>query len=244
MRSSTNTNHPNPQQQRSRSPSQLSSSAPSSALAASSSPPISPIAKLLAAMDGGSGGPAAAIEQGDSEQLQHWYQLLAEVSFDELLEAVEQDRFSVEELHALCRAIHLLMHWEHAQAEELKDIVEKDATEMVEREQQWTTERDALRMELSTLRERITAGAGLDTVHEAFRAEIDALATENAQLKQQNRDKDRQLGEHRDRAEELESRLQAMERDRTLAMNNMREGGVGKFWKRKYCSRTLDSNKC
>lgn len=100
--------------------------------------------------------------------------------------------------------------------------MERETAEMATREEKWTEERERFRAELSTLREQITAGAGLDNVHEAFRAEIDALAAENAQLKQQSRDRDRELGEQRDRADELESRMQAMDRERAMAMNNVR----------------------
>jgi chromosome segregation ATPase len=103
----------------------------------------------------------------------------------------------------------------------LKEIVERETGEMAAREENWAEEREAMRAELHSLRERITAGVGIDNVHEAFRAEIDALSAENAQLKQLGRERDRELAEQRDRADELEGRMQGAERERTLLIGNV-----------------------
>ena len=100
-------------------------------------------------------------------------------------------------------------------------MFERDAADMAAREENWTAEREALRAELSTQRERITARAGVDNVHEAFGAEIDALAAENAELKQQQRHRDRELAEQRDRADELDGRVQSAERERALLVANV-----------------------
>uniref|UniRef100_A0A914HVZ5 Uncharacterized protein n=1 Tax=Globodera rostochiensis TaxID=31243 RepID=A0A914HVZ5_GLORO len=156
-----------------------------------------------------------AIENGDPEQLQHWYELISEVPFEGL-----QERLGHYEFVELLRAVHLLMQWEHAQAEELKEVVDREAAESAEREENWKAEREALKAELNALKERsVSAGAGID-VNEAFRVEIGALSAENAQLKQLGRERDRQMAQMGDRTDELEERLQEAEREKALLTGN------------------------
>lgn len=71
------------------------------------------------------------------------------------------------------------------------------------------------------LRERITGQAGINETYEAFRGEIDALKVENSQLKQLNRDRDRELADQRDKAEQMGSRVDSLEKERTLLVNNV-----------------------
>jgi len=46
--------------------------------------------------------------------------LKLKVSVDELLDAVEGNNLSVDDLYGIFRAVHLLMQWEHTQSSELK----------------------------------------------------------------------------------------------------------------------------
>ena len=59
-------------------------------------------------------------------------------------------------------------------------------------------------------------------MHEAFRAEIDSLKSENNYLKQQLRDRDRELADQRDKNEELSARFENVEKERTLLITHVR----------------------
>uniref|UniRef100_A0A1I8AZC4 Uncharacterized protein n=1 Tax=Meloidogyne hapla TaxID=6305 RepID=A0A1I8AZC4_MELHA len=182
------------------------------------------ISRLLAGLDEGGTGPLVeAIELGDLEQMQYWYSLLSEVSVDELLDAVEGKNLSVEDLYGIFRAVHLLMQWEHTQSNELKEIVEREVVNAAEQEQKWEAERETLQNELISLQEqRNTASTSLNVnnLHEAFRAEIDALAEENLQLKRKSNELEKELNEQREKANNLEIRALGIERERTLLANN------------------------
>uniref|UniRef100_A0A915P8P1 Uncharacterized protein n=1 Tax=Meloidogyne floridensis TaxID=298350 RepID=A0A915P8P1_9BILA len=167
------------------------------------------ISGLLAALDEGGTGPLVeAIELGDLEQMQHWYLLLSKVSVDELLDAVEGNNLSVDDLYGIFRAVHLLMQWEHTQSNELKEIVEREIANAAEQEQKWETERETLQDELNTLREQkntfSSSSINVNNLHEAFRAEIDALAEENLQLKRKSNELEKELNEQRERANNLD----------------------------------------
>lgn len=71
------------------------------------------------------------------------------------------------------------------------------------------------------MRERITSKAGIDETNEAFRAEIDSLTSENAYLKQMGRERDRELADQRDKTEELSSRVESLEKEKALYVNNV-----------------------
>ena len=79
--------------------------------------------------------------------------------------------------------------------------------------------------EISNLRERITSEAGVDSTAEAFRAEIDSLNAENALLKQFGRERDRELGDCRDKLEQLAGKLGQFERERNAWLNTVGDGG-------------------
>ncbi|CAK5080246.1 unnamed protein product [Meloidogyne enterolobii] len=182
------------------------------------------ISGLLAALDEGGTGPLVeAIELGDLEQMQHWYLLLSKVSVDELLDAVEGNNLSVDDLYGIFRAVHLLMQWEHTQSNELKEIVEREIASAAEQEQKWETERETLQDELNTLREQkntFSSSLNVNNLHEAFRAEIDALAEENLQLKRKSNELEKELNEQRERANNLDIKALGIERERALLANN------------------------
>lgn len=75
--------------------------------------------------------------------------------------------------------------------------------------------------ELSLLRERITSKAGTDDMNEAFRAEIDSLKAEINHLKQTGRERDRELADQQDKNEEISAKVEAVERERTLLIQNV-----------------------
>lgn len=61
----------------------------------------------------------------------------------------------------------------------------------------------------------------MDEMNEAFRAEINSLTEENAHLKQIGRERDRELSDQRDKNEELSSRIENLEKERNLLVNNV-----------------------
>ncbi|KAL3110050.1 hypothetical protein niasHT_015653 [Heterodera trifolii] len=154
---------------------------------------------------------AEAIENGDTEQLQHWYDLIAEVPFEEL-----QQRLGNYELVELLRTVNLLMQWEHAQGEELKEVIDREVTESAEREESWKTEREELKSELIKAKSRSEMGE----INEAFREEIEALTAENAQMKQMGRERDGEMAKMGERTEQLEERLRGAERENALLISN------------------------
>ncbi|TKR95336.1 hypothetical protein L596_009520 [Steinernema carpocapsae] len=147
------------------------------------------------------------------DQINYWYGQLTEFE----LEGNENKR----EVDILFRALKWIMQYEHAMAEDLKEVAEREAAEIAEREENWEQEREILKEELSTLRERITSQAGMNVTSEAFRDEIDMLKEENAHLKALNRDRDRELVDERNRSEELATRVEALEKEKNLALNNV-----------------------
>uniref|UniRef100_A0AC35GY19 Uncharacterized protein n=1 Tax=Panagrolaimus sp. PS1159 TaxID=55785 RepID=A0AC35GY19_9BILA len=155
---------------------------------------------------------ALELDSENLEQLQYWYEQLSELELDgtETSETVE----------LLFRALKWLMQYEHTNAEELKEIAEKEAVEMAEKEENWEQEKEILKEELSLLRERITSKAGTNDMNEAFRAEIDSLKAEINHLKQTGRDRDRELADQQDKNEELTARIEASEKERTLLLQN------------------------
>jgi hypothetical protein len=53
------------------------------------------------------------------------------------------------------------MQYEHTASDELKELAERQAVEIAEKEENWEQERDLLKEEISSLRERITSKAGI-----------------------------------------------------------------------------------
>jgi predicted nucleic acid-binding Zn-ribbon protein len=113
------------------------------------------------------------------------------------------------------------MMYEHTSNEELKEIAEREAVEMAEKEENWDQEREILTQEISALRERITSKSGMDEMTETFRAEIDALNAENSHLKQLGRERDRELADQRDKVEELTGKIGVFERERNAWTNTV-----------------------
>lgn len=72
------------------------------------------------------------------------------------------------------------------------------------------------------MRERITGQAGITDTYEAFRAEIDSLKSENDQLKLLSRERDRELADQRDQNEQLASRMESLEKERTIMINHVK----------------------
>lgn len=127
------------------------------------------------------------------------------------------------------------MQFEHTSADELKELAERQAVEIAEKEENWEQEREMLKDEISGLRERITSKAGclhdnfgilnvnlgVDEMNEAFRSEIDSLNAENAHLKQIGRERDRELADQRDKVEELSGKIGVFERERNAWTNTV-----------------------
>uniref|UniRef100_A0A915CVB1 Nucleoprotein TPR n=1 Tax=Ditylenchus dipsaci TaxID=166011 RepID=A0A915CVB1_9BILA len=158
--------------------------------------------------------------EDEPEQLQYWYEQLVELELPDQLEGVDNGSSGFQEIDTIFQSMRLIMQYEHTNAEELKEVAEREAVEMAEKEENWEMDRDMLKEEISGLRERITSKAGIDETNEAFRAEIDSLTTENAYLKQLGRERDRELADQTAKAEELSSRLETMEKERGLFVNN------------------------
>ncbi|KAI1731189.1 hypothetical protein Ddc_03922 [Ditylenchus destructor] len=153
--------------------------------------------------------------EDDPEQLQYWYEQLVELELPDT-----EDGFTREDIEIISQATRLIMQYEHTNAEELKEVAEREAVEMAEKEENWEMERDMLKEEISNLRERITSRAGISETNEAFRAEIDSLTSENAYLKQLGRERDRELADQRDKVEELSSRVESLEKEKALFISN------------------------
>ncbi|VDM37590.1 unnamed protein product [Toxocara canis] len=145
------------------------------------------------------------------DRIHQWYERLSEYELqgDETREALEM----------IARALKWIMQFEHTRAEELKELAEKEAADIAEREENWEEERENMKKELRCLREKITSTAGADELNETFRAQIDSLREENAYLKAQNRDRDCELADQRDKAEELSSRIEQLEKERNTLIS-------------------------
>nr|CDJ96178.1 SMC domain-containing protein [Haemonchus contortus] len=107
-----------------------------------------------------------------------------------------------------------LMSFSFTSAEELREVAEREAAQMAEKEEAWEEQKMALKEELDTLRERITVSADAGDSSEAFRAQIDSLREENRELEKANRDRDREMADLRDRFESLVSKSDVLTRER------------------------------
>ncbi|CAI4229836.1 unnamed protein product [Auanema sp. JU1783] len=121
---------------------------------------------------------------------------------------------SMYELQTLVNGLSYLMSYMFTAAEELKEVAERETSAMAEREDQWEEEKQELKEELETLRERITSRADAGESSEAFRAQINSLKEENRALQQLSRDRDRQMADQGDRFEALVARVDALTRER------------------------------
>jgi len=103
--------------------------------------------------------------------------------------------------------------------------VEREIASAAEQEQKWETERETLQDELNALREQkntfSSSSINVNNLHEAFRAEIDALAEENLQLKRKSNELEKELNEQRERANNLDIKALGIERERALLANNV-----------------------
>lgn len=61
----------------------------------------------------------------------------------------------------------------------------------------------------------------MDDMNEAFRAEIDSLKAESNHLKQQLRERDRELADQRDKNEDLSAKYENAEKERTMLLTNV-----------------------
>ena len=104
--------------------------------------------------------------------------------------------------------------------------MEREVIGAAEQEQKWESEREALQNELTSIREQRPSASTTLTVNnlqEAFRAEIDALAEENSQLKRKAQELERESAEYKDKANNLDTRVVSVERERALLANNVEE---------------------
>ncbi|EPB66107.1 hypothetical protein ANCCEY_14801 [Ancylostoma ceylanicum] len=128
----------------------------------------------------------------DISSIYLWYEKLSEYD----LEGNE----SPAELETIFHAMKFLMSFSFTAAEELREVAEREAVAMAEKEEAWEEQKIALKEELDTLRERITVSAEAGDSTEAFRAQIDSLREENRELEKTNRDRDREMADLRDRS--------------------------------------------
>ncbi|KAL6730595.1 hypothetical protein Aduo_001558 [Ancylostoma duodenale] len=142
----------------------------------------------------------------DISSIYLWYEKLSEYD----LEGNE----SPAELDTIFHAMKFLMSFSFTAAEELREVAEREAVAMAEKEEAWEEQKMALKEELDTLRERITVSAEAGDSTEAFRAQIDSLREENRELEKTNRDRDREMADLRDRFESLVSRADVLTRER------------------------------
>uniref|UniRef100_A0AC34R4D8 Uncharacterized protein n=1 Tax=Panagrolaimus sp. JU765 TaxID=591449 RepID=A0AC34R4D8_9BILA len=149
----------------------------------------------------------------DPQNFQFWY--------NELIDLELEGNETPEVLETIFRGLKWILVYEHTNAEELKEIAEKEAVDMAEKEENWEQEKELLKEELSSLRERITSKAGMDDMNEAFRAEIDSLKAESNHLKQQLRERDRELADQRDKNEDLSAKYENAEKERTMLLTNL-----------------------
>ncbi|EJD75219.1 hypothetical protein LOAG_17587 [Loa loa] len=112
------------------------------------------------------------------------------------------------------KALKWIMQYEHANAEELKELAVKEAAEMVEKQENWEEEKENMNLELDLLRERITATTNATDLSETFRTRINSLTEENVYLKGRNQERDRELAEQSDKAEKLSCRVEQLENER------------------------------
>lgn len=135
-----------------------------------------------------------------------WYERLSDYDLD--------GNESPQELDTLFQAMKFLMSFSFTSAEELREVAEREAVQMAEKEEAWEEQKIALKEELDMLRERITVSADAGDSSEAFRAQIDSLREENRELEKTNRDRDREMADLRDRFESLVTRADVLTRER------------------------------
>uniref|UniRef100_A0A0N5A7D4 JAKMIP_CC3 domain-containing protein n=1 Tax=Parastrongyloides trichosuri TaxID=131310 RepID=A0A0N5A7D4_PARTI len=114
-----------------------------------------------------------------------------------------------------------IMQYEHTVSEELREISEKEAVEMAEKEENWEQERTIYIEELSNLREKITNDAGYDDLTEAFRDEINTLKEENNHLKQVGRDRDREMADQKEKEEDLIMKISKLEKESVMKSHQL-----------------------
>uniref|UniRef100_A0A915Q455 Nucleoprotein TPR/MLP1 domain-containing protein n=1 Tax=Setaria digitata TaxID=48799 RepID=A0A915Q455_9BILA len=147
-------------------------------------------------------------EGGDNyEILSRWY--------EELSKYDPEDSELPESAKRILKAMKWIMQYEHANAEELRELAEKEASEMVEKQENWEEERENMRLQLNSLREQLNAVTNVTDLSEAFRARINSLQEENSYLKGQNKERGRELAEKNDKAEKLSSQIEQLENERT-----------------------------
>ncbi|VDK42697.1 unnamed protein product [Anisakis simplex] len=140
------------------------------------------------------------------DRIHYWYERLVEYELDE--------NESRDALEVVIRALKWVMQFEHTRAEQLKELAEKDASDLAEKEENWEQERENLKKELEDVRGKLLSTIGNDQLSETFRAQIDSLREENAYLKVQNRERDRELADQRDKEEEFSSKIEQLEKER------------------------------
>ncbi|WKX90192.1 hypothetical protein Q1695_009213 [Nippostrongylus brasiliensis] len=165
-----------------------------------------------------------------------WYERLSDYDVD--------GTESPQELETLFHAMKFLMSFSFTSAEELREVAEREAVQMAEKEEAWEEQKIALKEELDALRERITLSADAGDSSEAFRAQIDSLREENRELEKTNRDRDREMADLRDRFENLVSRADILtrERDALEQHRNQLEDTIREL-QRRISSKTDESTK-
>ncbi|MFH4981321.1 hypothetical protein AB6A40_008030 [Gnathostoma spinigerum] len=146
------------------------------------------------------------------ERIEYWYNTLSVIKLD----GTETSDY----IESLVEALKFIMQYEHLAVEEVKAITEKEAADAAEKEAKWEEKMRSAQKEINELRDKLTSRVtGGGELTDTFRAQIESLREENNRLKTQNRDQNREIGRLRDLSEELTTKVDQMERERSALIN-------------------------
>uniref|UniRef100_A0A158Q734 Nucleoprotein TPR n=1 Tax=Elaeophora elaphi TaxID=1147741 RepID=A0A158Q734_9BILA len=134
----------------------------------------------------------------NTEIVSRWYEELS--TYD------PEDIEIPETVKRIMKAMKWIMQYEHANAEEFKELAVKEAAETAEKQEIWEEEKENMNVELKSLRERLTAKSNATDLSEAFRVRINSLTEENIS---------RELAEKDERTQKLSFRVEQLENERT-----------------------------
>ncbi|VDK84681.1 unnamed protein product, partial [Litomosoides sigmodontis] len=154
-------------------------------------------------------------EGGENPEIvNRWYEKLSKYEPDDIEMSESQKQ--------IVKAMKWVMHYEHVNAEELKELAIKETAEMLEKQESWEEEKESMNTEIKYLRERLSATTSTSDLSETFRTRINSLTDENIYLKERNKERDRELAEKSDQADKLSCRVEQLENERTKLMQQQK----------------------